>query len=212
MKLVQQVTNQLTTLKLHESKMHHDVILGRFSGASLNDWSSVMRYAQLAVDWTPELALRLTTVFDIQFGQQRTDQLLRLLAHRYPEVPESENKTEDLITHLKNALLNLIRYPWIKDQWIALIDTTLLSKSVEVLEDLVWQSLSDSETIEREMKKSSQVDVSVDDITTIMIQDPETSKVIVNPSEMAQRIARIRREYKAKYEGINVNLMKIKKN
>ena len=54
--------------------------------------------------------------------------------------------------------------------------------------------------------------MSVDDITTIMIQDPETSKVIVNPSEMAQRIARIRREYKAKYEGINVNLMKIKKN
>ena len=190
MKLVQQVTNQLTTLKL-QSLLDDDfeMIVDRFASASLNSWTSIMRFVQLAVDWTPELALRLSTVLDIQFGQQRTDQFLCLFVHRYPK---SKDKTDDL-THLRNILRNLIRYPWIKDQWIAMIDKTLLSKSVKV-EDLVWQSLSDSETIEREMKKSSQVDVSVEDITTIMRQDPETCKVIFNTSDMAQRIARIRQK------------------
>ncbi|XP_046647765.1 uncharacterized protein LOC124337788 [Daphnia pulicaria] len=191
MTLVQELTKKLTALKLH-SLLHEDVILGRFSTASLNDWPSVIRYVQLAVDWTPDLALRLKSVFDDQFGQERTDQFLRLVVHRHPELNE---KSDDDKTQLRNILNTLLRYPWMKDRWIDLIDKSLQQNSV-IVEQSIWNSLSDSEMIKTEMSKSSRVDLSVDDILTIMSQDPESSKVIGNSSEMAQRITLIRQEAK----------------
>jgi hypothetical protein len=190
MTLVQELTKKLTALKLH-SLLHEDVILGRFSTASLNDWPSVIRYVQLAVNWTPDLALRLKSVFDDQFGQERTDHFLRLVVHRPPEL---KDKSDDDKTQLRNILNTLLRYPWIKDRWMALIDKNLQENSL-IVEDPSWNSLSDSDEIETEMSKSSRIDLSVDEILTTMSQDPESSKVIGN--EMDRRIKRIRQEYEA---------------
>jgi hypothetical protein len=189
MALVQELTTKLTALKLH-SLLHEDVILGRFCVAPLTYWPSVMRCVQLVVDWTPDLALRLTSVLDVQFGQERTDHFLRLVVHRHPEL---KDKSDDDKSQLRNILKNLIRYPWIKDRWMALIDQSVQQNSV-IVEQSIWNSLSDSEMIKTEMSKSSRVDLSVDDILTIMRQDPESSKVI--GGEMAQRITRIRKETK----------------
>jgi preprotein translocase subunit SecA len=103
----------------------------------------------------------------------------------------------------------LIRYPWIKDQWITLIDDTLHKNETEV-EDLIWKSLADSDTIEEEMRKKSQADLGVEDILAIMSQDSESSKVIGNSSEMAQRITRIRQAYKANAKTIGKRTQEIK--
>jgi hypothetical protein len=193
MKLVQEVTNKLTALKL---QFHEDVILASFSNASLIDWPSVMRYAQLAVDWTPDLARRLVSILDVQFGQQRSDHFLRLVIHRHPELKDKSGDT----AHLKNILQNLFRYPWIKDRWIALIDKSLMKKLMAV-GDSYWNSLSDANIIEKDMRKLSQVDLSVEDIFSIMTRDPESSKVIGNCSEMVERIRRIRiREFETKFD------------
>jgi hypothetical protein len=85
-------------------------------------------YVQLAVDSVPDLALRLTNVLDVQFGQERTDHFLRLVVHRHPKLKDKSNDK----TQLRNILKNLLRYPWIKDRWMALIDDSLQRNLMEV--------------------------------------------------------------------------------
>jgi hypothetical protein len=207
MKLVQEVTNKLTALELH-SLPNITSSCNNFSSASLIYWPSVLRWAQLVVDWTPDFALRLTSVLDVQLGQQRTDHFLRLVLRRYPELKNKSGDKTDLI-HLENIMKNLIRYPWIKDQWITLIDDTLHKNETEV-EDSIWKSLADSDTIEEEMRKKSQADLGVEDILAIMSKDSESSKVIGDSSEMAQRITRIRQAYKANAKTIGEWTQEIK--
>jgi hypothetical protein len=119
-----------------------------------------------------------------------------LVIHRHPELKDKSGDT----AHLKNILQNLFRYPWIKDRWIALIDKSLMKKIMAV-GDSYWNSLSDANIIEKDMRKLSQVDLSVEDIFSIMTRDPESSKVIGNCSEMVERIRRIRiREFETKFD------------
>jgi hypothetical protein len=109
-------------------------------------------YVQLAVDSVPDLV----NVLDDQFGQERTDHFLRLVVHRHPKLKAKSNDK----TQLRNILKNLLRYPWIKDRWMALIDDSLQRNLMEVKYS-IWNSLSNMEFIAKQMRKSSRVDLSV---------------------------------------------------
>ena len=197
---VEDLVNQLTLLEPRTFHGNKD-ILARFAATPLKDWPACFRYARLASQWSSELACLLTNVLDSQLGSEQTDRCLELYVRHRRQSTGSEQVSDDCRHRLERICRHLIRYPWIKEQLIPLID----SNDHNQKNASVWDFLSDAGAIEKEMVTSSRVDLTLEEIVTIMSRDVH-SKVFNSHEDrmkMIRKVTNIRQDYQTKTKSWN---------
>ncbi|KAK4037171.1 hypothetical protein OUZ56_029212 [Daphnia magna] len=203
--LVRDVASGLNEISELNSNIFEDKqLFARFVNAGLTEWPKVCRLARFASKWTMTSegfgllsAQKVMTVFDIELGQKRTDRLLdRAQCYHRNNLSFS--------SWLEKIANNLISFPWIREQCIKLAECSDAGEE----EDKLWASVTH---VENKAKSAHNKELTVNDILTILSNDPESRLMTDDPAkrtEIRDFVQRAKSSYECEYKNWNSERIK----